>query len=791
MSSPAQKGSEGSQSPPPAIPSAAVGVDSHDDNAPTAATAAIASMAAVSASPAVPFEHAPQEKTAPRRSQKKRHHQRKQSKVQPPAQRAISSVSSFSQPVTPASALGVGTHQDTSPADLGASTAASPSSPQNDTVMLKIVKVEKMKGGGCEQYAASSAVQSDDPSCAQVVRKTAVSTTPPKKRTVKQNAPTADPEFLKALASLTPSPDNEAARQESAKGSKALLGVGGEQPSSSDRFAGSHMFSPVKVSFEVKVVLIGLLTMATLAFLFLLYPRAEKQTGTYCKTQCCQEHQYRIENQLDKSVNPCDDFADYVCRRWTTRQKLLLSRSEMWDMLLSWLYKFPERLNKVFSRFPIAKKVIAMFNTCNNKQGGSQVHIMKEFMRARGIVWPEKAEEAVSPEKALFDLSLNWNVHLWFTLKIFPSISKEIPRLIFVEPNELMRRLKAVFSQIPRQTFHRVYKQLFRVFSNDTSSKPEPEDILKTFSVLERVFNILVPSRHYKPRITKLLSLSDMDYNSSFLIGSHLMNVLNSVAEFDPPITLNDLVLMEESSNIGKIFDLIADFGNEVVMRHLSWLFVLEYGTVAYPAAVMLIIRGSEDHVRQALPRYCARQVESSYKLLVAAMASVGLFSEQERRRIDEHLAAIVEEAANKTWAVSWLDNDTKKIAVEKLKSVRTVLWPSEKFLTPEALDEVYANFTYSASSFAEYWIETRRSERLMFGSQAAEEEMFLDDSTMLPYVDYRRVLNHLTVSMGALAPPLYCKDGTNAMFYGGLLYAYARELITAIDSDGVKVREL
>ncbi|KAH7940540.1 hypothetical protein HPB49_001524 [Dermacentor silvarum] len=143
-------------------------------------------------------------------------------------------------------------------------------------------------------------------------------------------------------------------------------------------------------------------------------------------------------------------------------------------------------------------------------------------------------------------------------------------------------------------------------------------------------------------------------------------------------------------------------------------------------------------------------------------------------------------EAADKTWAVSWLDNDTKKVAVEKLKNVRTVLWPSDKFLTAEALEVVYANFTYSASSFVEHWIETRRSQRL-FSSEAAEEELLLNDSTQLPYAYYRHVLNHLTLSLGALAPPLYCKDGTNAMFYGGLLYIYARMLVTAIDSDGVK----
>ncbi|XP_037576798.2 endothelin-converting enzyme 1-like [Dermacentor silvarum] len=74
-----------------------------------------------------------------------------------------------------------------------------------------------------------------------------------------------------------------------------------------------------------------------------------------------------------------------------------------------------------------------------------------------------------------------------------------------------------------------------------------------------------------------------------------------------------------------------------------------------------------------------------------------------------------------------------------------------------------------------------------MYGSEAGEEELLLGDSTQLPYADYEQMLNRLSLSLGALAPPLFCKDGTNAMLYGGLLYFYARMLITAIDSAGVK----
>ncbi|XP_050037191.2 membrane metallo-endopeptidase-like 1 [Dermacentor andersoni] len=463
-----------------------------------------------------------------------------------------------------------------------------------------------------------------------------------------------------------------------------------------------------------------------------------------------------------------------------------LSTSEMSDMLLSWLYNFPERLNKGFARLGIVRKVIAMYNMCLRTKG-SPIEIMKEFMQARGISWPEKPHEPVSPIKVLLDLSLNWNVHLWFTMKILPATPTEKPRHIFFAPNEFMLLWKAMFSQIPKETFQAVYNELFRIFSNDTNRERNGESILKTYHMLEDVFNTLVPACPCKARISKLFSIKDLDSNYTGSIGSHMVKMLNAVTAIDPPITVDDLMLVGDMSEFENILRIIKRFGDEAVLRHLSWLFVLTYGAVTYPTAVLLAIHGSRHHARGQQPRFCAGQVESSYKLLVNAIASVGLFSEKERRHINEHLAAIVEEAANKTWAVSWLDNDTKKVAVEKLKNVRTALWPSDKFLTRKTLEEVYENFTYDVPSFAEYWIETRRSQRLMYGSEAAEEEQLLGDSTGLPYADYEQVLNHLSLSLGALAPPLYCKDGTNAMLYGGLLYFYARTLITAIDTVGVK----
>ncbi|XP_065296604.1 neprilysin-like isoform X2 [Dermacentor albipictus] len=803
MSSSLQQGPDGSQSPPPAIPPATVAADSPEENALTTAAAASASAATVAESPP-PSKPSPPEKTATRRGNKERH--QKQSKAQSPAQRGISPVPSFSQAVTTAHVLGIGTQQATTP-NLLTSTAAAPSSAQTaaGSRVVRIMRAQKKKRDkeDFKDDAPPSTVQlkeaaAAEPSCVPADAgpvysaslkglKAATSTHPPGKRKLKQRSTSTGPDILKALASLKPAPEEEAARKHSVKGMKALLDVRAEPPSSSDRTSGTSVHAHLKVSLGAKVVATAIIAMTILAFVFLLYPKPKQESVKYCTTKDCEEHIYRIANQLDKGIDPCDDFGAHVCGRWRPRNKHTLSRSEMSDMYLSWLRSLPERLNKGFRQFPVGKKVAVMYNRCL-MQKGSQIDTFKKFMRARGIFWPERPPKTVPLVKILTDLAFNWNVNFWFSLKILPSISKEKPRHIFLAPNKLMLLWKDTFSQLSKENFGSVYSTLYKIFSNDTSRQPNQEGISTTYNVLKLIFNTSVPPCPCEARVPGLFPLRAIDSKFRIPIGSHVMDTLNNAAGIDPPVTMDDLVLVSDKSQFANMLRILNQFDDLSLRSHLSWLFVQEYGSVAFPSAVLLVIHGSENRADQERPRFCAAQAESSYKLLVAAMASAGLFSEEERHRINDQLASIVKEATYKTLAVSWLDNETKQVAVEKLANVRTVLWPSKQFLAAEALRKVYANFTFNASSFAEYWIETRRSQRLMFGSEAAEEELLLGDSTQLPYAEYEQVLNHLSLSFGALAPPLYYKNGTNAMLHGGLLYFYARALIPAIDNEGVKI---
>ncbi|XP_050038023.2 endothelin-converting enzyme 1-like [Dermacentor andersoni] len=459
----------------------------------------------------------------------------------------------------------------------------------------------------------------------------------------------------------------------------------------------------------------------------------------------------------------------------------------MSDMILSWLSRLPDTLTKSAARLPVGRKAAAMFNSCVT-QDRSGVKVIKDFMYEHGLAWPENQNGPTKPLEALFDLSFNWRVHLWLRLNVLAISRNYNRRLITVSPNDILALWWQVFRQIPEERFKTVYTAFYAMFAKDTTIRPRDQEISKTQKGLKIIFNTFLPSGRWNARTPSLSSLRELDSHSFKPMGEEFMRSLNSALRIDPPVTMDDLVLMSDDAILEGTFALIANHSERAVINHLSWLFMQACAVVADPARVLVVLHGDKRHAVEQRPRFCARQVEDSYKLMVSAMASVAHFNDDERRRIDAFLAEIRQMALNKTLAVTWLDNATSQLAAKKLKNVEAVLWPAEKFLTARGLHNAYAQFPESGASFANFWVESRRRQRSLFGTEAGVEEQRISDSMAPPYVEYVHGLNKLSLSIGALAPPLYYPHGTKAMLYGGLGYFYAKGLVEAIDDDGIRV---
>ncbi|KAH6925913.1 hypothetical protein HPB50_011880 [Hyalomma asiaticum] len=452
-------------------------------------------------------------------------------------------------------------------------------------------------------------------------------------------------------------------KRDSLKALSTLLCTVTEPAASSDH--GSRRESDLCCTQSAKsnVVVTLLLVLVVLTFGFLLYAKTsrEKKGRTYCTTKGCLTHRALIEAQLDRSVDACHNFSAHVCNRWKPRKEFSdLSRSALSDMVMSWLSYLPKTLSHGMAMLPVGRKAAAMFNSCMT-EAGSHVNIFKRFMRAHGLTWPEDPDENSLPANALFDLAFNWNVNLWFKLKILPDTEDSERRRIFMSPNNLMLLWKAVLNEIPKRYFRNVYTALFTIFANNTKSLPDEKQIVDVYNTLQRVFNMFVPSCPCQPHVPGLFTLNEVDRVSPIPVAKYLQDTLNLVLGIEPPITNEDQLLLSDLSLLTGVFRLIGTLEDRDIVRHLSWLFVQAYAAVADPTAVLLLLHGSRRHVEQQRPLFCALQVEASYELLVAALTSVAHFSKKERRDIDDRLAAISEVDPKGSIGPSWLSESSHK----------------------------------------------------------------------------------------------------------------------------------
>ncbi|KAH9364522.1 hypothetical protein HPB48_010866 [Haemaphysalis longicornis] len=513
----------------------------------------------------------------------------------------------------------------------------------------------------------------------------------------------------------------------------------------------------------------------------------QRNYDVLCRSEDCTKHLHRLQRGIDPSTSPCTNFSQYVCGRWKHDLRFQLSKSVLSDMLNVWLSDLEALLRRGAAEFPVASKALAMLESCMTQEGPT-TEVVKKFMEDHGLSWPGEPLVSERPLAIMLDLSFNWDVPLWFRMKILPFVEDQLRRRIFFGANKLFRHWNLVFKQQSSFQAYRLYwQQFFRLFAGH-SRYPEDEVIQKSFDVQNRVFQTLLAVADGRNETPLSFAVKDFYAVTNITGARTFKNLFNRKITIAPKLRDDDLLFFTNERLLGAVNHLLNNWNITDIVGHLSWLFVQQHGGMAYPRNALVTIFGDAQTAKQELPRYCAREVEASYKLLVAVLATLTRFSAAQRRGVEELLAAIQKVAATMTSDAGWLDNNTKAIAVEKLERVRTTLWPGEAFTSAEELRRVYASFPENASSFADFWIESRRNQRELFGSPEGYETQKLARSYAQPYLSYMHVANLVPISIGALSAPAYYPNGTKAMLYGGFGYWYAKNLLHAVDEGGVKV---
>nr|XP_050027922.1 neprilysin-1-like [Dermacentor andersoni] len=464
----------------------------------------------------------------------------------------------------------------------------------------------------------------------------------------------------------------------------------------------------------------------------------------------------------------------------------------MQDMVYSWLFGFETTLREGSKIFPIARIALIMFQTCmgNSSVYGSTIEEFRLLLNNLSLAWPEKPRADVDALGALISLAYHWRVELWVSMRVFSARrnAKTSNWIIEFAPAPQLPFYLRHHRSVNRHGGYSTYwSQFYQVFTN-TSPTDNLRHARDAANLEGNILKKLNEALHVSPRDAAQFPIGEIQKYTPNLAFSRWLRHLQHTTTLSPALTVKDEIVVTNVKFLATVGELFQNYTNQDILSYLAWQFVEHYGPIA-DSRLLLSRYGDQRTADRLRPAFCATQVEAVYKLMLLSLAYTLHIKNSEKDLIDRSFNRLVSAAVRLVNASGWLDPESRNAVTDKLLSATMQVWPPASFLTNESLEEIYKNFPGpgQAESFGGYWIRSLTSLRTIKRSPDYEYMSDLLHSYALPYLQYDYHVNKVDIAIGAVARPLFYSQGTNAMFYGGIGFSLAFELVKALDLEGLQ----
>ncbi|KAH7936208.1 hypothetical protein HPB52_020082 [Rhipicephalus sanguineus] len=503
-----------------------------------------------------------------------------------------------------------------------------------------------------------------------------------------------------------------------------------------------------------------------------------------CETDDCESHASILEQIASKDVDPCDDFSAYVCTAWSpARIQTQRYVTAMDFAIYGWMQSLNRTLHEGRGKIPVGRKAMLMYDTCtaDDWRYGNSASELLLFLNETGLIWPFGPAPKLDALELFVSLAFNYDAPFWFSVAISDSPGPSGEWRVVLSPSYELPIIVAHHLNAIDGAAYSWTKILHSFAAGDL----DEAEINETRSVGAEILRQLYAASGDPTPESALFAISKFEEYTPSISSSRWLNALQQALPVGP--TMATEVFVTHVGYVRTIDSLFAKLENEQLLRHLSWLFMKMYIPVAGPE-FFVGVYGNSETSKVYRPLFCGFNVEQPYRLLVSALSYVSSAISNDRPLIDASFDSLVLEATQKLMNCFWLDVHSKFLAVEKVKAVRKRLWPEDVVFEPGFLDDMYGYFPENETwSFGSYWIASRKSIRGAKTSKLYRSLSVNPIGATEPYLTYDAILNRVLITMGAVARPMYYRNGTRSMLYGGIGFLMALQLVKSLDRSGLR----
>ncbi|XP_077508627.1 endothelin-converting enzyme 1-like [Amblyomma americanum] len=413
----------------------------------------------------------------------------------------------------------------------------------------------------------------------------------------------------------------------------------------------------------------------------------------------------------------------------------------------------------------------------------SDVSLLHQFLANRSLSWPERTTATAQPLDVLLDLDINWNLGLWFSVRV--SGAHHGRRLVRVGPGIVSAAWKkALDTAVLRGVYNARVRRFYDVMRTNNFVPISDKDVEGLRHDEYAVAGALSESASGGQRELAFALKQMHKLATPGLSATQWITLLNRHFKAQHRVTENDRVLATNVKLLQAVDGLLSSLPADRVLHQLSWTLVQLLGWMADP-----VLPGRPAATRLVESRHadCFWAAHRAFGIAFLSSYINARYPPPVRSAVDGVLTSVTQTAIDLFLRTTWIDAESREVAVDKLRRVNTALWPPDAQMNASETDALLQHFPEPRDDLFRYWLDALAARRALLGRRDLEGAFLSEDvQSQRALFRYHYYANELAVSLQALHSPLFVEGGGRAVNLAGLGAQYAAALARAFDPRGV-----
>ncbi|KAM9443739.1 membrane metallo-endopeptidase-like 1 [Clarias gariepinus] len=584
---------------------------------------------------------------------------------------------------------------------------------------------------------------------------------------------------------------------------------------------------------EIGLSVILLLMSCALAGLVVLYASARKdysyrngalkgleyrrnQDTTVCTTPDCVTAAARLLQNMDQSVDPCQNFYQYACGGWLERHVIPetsslhsvfnILRDELEIVLKGVLETQSEHDREAF------KKAKVLYRSCMNESVIEQRDSQPLLKLIDSIGdwpvasedWNNTAEDSWSLEDMLASLNSHYNKKVLLEMFVWPDDRDSSRHIIHIDQPSLGMPSRDYYLndgnyKKVREAYLQFMVSMAKIVREDRNLTQDDErvweDMMQVMELERDIANATSPVEERNDITVLYNKMTLRDIQETFNLGGfnwtrYIQGIMASVSITVHP---DEPIVVYCSPYLEKLDNLLSRYNRRTVQNYLVWMLIMD--RVSSLSRRMKDIR---THYRKALHgttveearwRDCVRYVQNNMENAVGALYVRETFAGDSKRMVGELIRKVQDSYVETLEELNWMDAQSKEKAREKAMAISEQIGYPDYILEDDnkKLDQEYIHLKFSEESYFENVLENLQATAQKAHKKLQEpvdpELWIIGAAVVNAFYSHNR--NQIVFPAGILQPPFFSEKQPQALNFGGIGMVIGHEITHGFDDHG------